>query len=187
MSNYLELANLVLASRFPLPEHKLTTLFFIGRCADLDNWDDRVALSRFVNVPLGHESKFVLDLLDGPLWMYGGPVGTISLCESDLRALAAGRAEFTASAHFPDSYSLVHLSDDRPKIAGKKPIPPRMRLHVFERDGYRCRICGSSSKLRADHVFPESRGGRLELGNLQTLCASCNSAKGATVPEGSTP
>ena len=53
--------------------------------------------------------------------------------------------------------------------------------NVFERDGYRCRHCGSGpfSDLTIDHVFPRSRGGSDEAENLQTLCRSCNSKKGA--------
>ncbi|WP_311968892.1 HNH endonuclease [Pseudomonas baltica] len=60
----------------------------------------------------------------------------------------------------------------------KKVINSRMRLAVFERDGYACLRCKSQKDLRADHVFPESYGGETSLGNLQTLCALCNSWKG---------
>jgi len=51
------------------------------------------------------------------------------------------------------------------------------RAAVFGRDGYQCRICGSTAKLVLDHIVPISRGGSDDLGNLQTLCWSCNSRK----------
>lgn len=82
----------------------------------------------------------------------------------------------------------------------------KMRAAVYARDGYRCMSCqwapdipegydgrhalGEVEQCRAsgvyrvrilelDHVYPESLGGKFELGNLQTLCNSCNSRKGA--------
>lgn len=60
----------------------------------------------------------------------------------------------------------------------KKVIGSRLRLTVFERDGYECLRCKSQKNLRADHVLPESEGGETALENLQTLCATCNSWKG---------
>ena len=67
----------------------------------------------------------------------------------------------------------------RPARAAKTPIPRGLRRQVFERDAYRCRHCGDHHRLCADHVIPEARGGETTLANLQTLCARCNSRKGA--------
>jgi hypothetical protein len=61
----------------------------------------------------------------------------------------------------------------------KVPIPAALRWQVFERDDYTCQNCGSRKDLTADHIFPEVRGGVATLENLQTLCKSCNSSKGA--------
>lgn len=41
-----------------------------------------------------------------------------------------------------------------------------------------CFICGSTEKITADHIIPIARGGVHSIGNLQPLCASCNSKKG---------
>jgi 5-methylcytosine-specific restriction endonuclease McrA len=60
----------------------------------------------------------------------------------------------------------------------KRPIPEALRWEVFERDDFRCRMCGARRWLRADHIIPESKGGEMTLDNLQTLCRSCNSKKG---------
>jgi hypothetical protein len=64
---------------------------------------------------------------------------------------------------------------------GKRPIPRSLRKLVFERDAYRCRHCDGYVDLCCDHVIPESKGGPTTLDNLQTLCRSCNSRKGAKV------
>lgn len=62
------------------------------------------------------------------------------------------------------------------------------KLKVFERDGWRCRICGISSPRSAmgtishdapelDHVLPLSRGGAHSYANTQLACRSCNRLK----------
>jgi len=61
---------------------------------------------------------------------------------------------------------------------GKKTISAGLRMQVFERDDFTCRQCGARTKLTADHVIPESKGGLTVLDNLQTLCRPCNAAKG---------
>ena len=61
-------------------------------------------------------------------------------------------------------------------------VSNKMRFAIYERDGYRCRKCGSTGKdLEIDHIFPISKGGKSEFDNLQTLCHRCNVQKGATV------
>jgi hypothetical protein len=65
----------------------------------------------------------------------------------------------------------------------KAVIPQRLRKQVFERDAYRCCMCGTHVDLCVDHIYPESRGGTADLANLQTLCRPCNSAKGASIPK----
>jgi 5-methylcytosine-specific restriction endonuclease McrA len=54
-----------------------------------------------------------------------------------------------------------------------------LRKQVFERDNYTCQSCGVKENLTIDHIIPVSKGGSNHLDNLQTLCGSCNSKKGA--------
>lgn len=61
------------------------------------------------------------------------------------------------------------------------PVPDDIRRSVFGRDGYKCVRCGSTEDLALDHIYPWSLGGPDSGGNLQVLCRSCNSAKGARV------
>src|SRR5476649_1357298 len=64
----------------------------------------------------------------------------------------------------------------------------RLRATVLIRDNCLCRMCGASPAkdpavtLHVDHIVPWSKGGRTVLGNLQTLCATCNIGKGDQPP-----
>ena len=58
-------------------------------------------------------------------------------------------------------------------------IPVAIRRSVFERDGYACVVCGAIDRLSLDHIIAYSRGGEDTVENLQTMCVSCNSKKGA--------
>jgi 5-methylcytosine-specific restriction endonuclease McrA len=60
-------------------------------------------------------------------------------------------------------------------------ITPALRRRIWGRDKYTCLHCGGHRHLSIDHIIPRSKGGRLYDENLQTLCRSCNSRKGAKV------
>jgi hypothetical protein len=57
-------------------------------------------------------------------------------------------------------------------------ITSRLRLNIYERDGYKCKHCGTSNDLSLDHIHPVTKGGITSFNNLQTLCRPCNSRKG---------
>lgn len=46
-----------------------------------------------------------------------------------------------------------------------------------------CVACGSTNNITIDHILPISRGGAHDVDNLQALCGSCNSSKGAKTME----
>ena len=52
-------------------------------------------------------------------------------------------------------------------------------VKIGRRDGFRCVHCSSSDDLAIDHIIALARGGTNDLENLQLLCRSCNSRKGA--------
>lgn len=53
----------------------------------------------------------------------------------------------------------------------------RIRAAHLREEPY-CRICGDVGS-NVDHIIPRARGGTNDPQNLQTLCASCHSAKTA--------
>lgn len=50
---------------------------------------------------------------------------------------------------------------------------------LVKRDGKFCKQCGSRHDLTVDHIVALSRGGTNDLNNLQILCRTDNSSKGA--------
>ena len=57
-----------------------------------------------------------------------------------------------------------------------------IRGRVFQRDGWRCRYCGSAAlPLHADHVYPVIAGGETTEDNMVTSCQRCNSTKSGKV------
>jgi hypothetical protein len=67
----------------------------------------------------------------------------------------------------------------RPPALARPSISGALRKRVFERDAYRCQQCGDWHDLSVDHVVPVCRGGPTVFENLQTLCMTCNTAKGS--------
>jgi hypothetical protein len=68
------------------------------------------------------------------------------------------------------------------KVSYRTSLPPKLRFDVLERDGFRCKICGSSaddgSILHVDHIVSIKNNGSNDIENLQTLCDVCNFGKG---------
>ena len=81
-------------------------------------------------------------------------------------------SEIADSLHFP----VPRFSLELP------PVGPHRR-EIYERDAYRCQECGDWHDLTIDHIVPRSQGGSDDPNNLRVLCRSCNSKKGAQMPE----
>jgi hypothetical protein len=62
-------------------------------------------------------------------------------------------------------------------------VSPDVRSSVFSRDGMKCLRCGTKDSLSIDHIVSLSQGGDNAITNLQTLCTSCNSAKGGATKD----
>ena len=60
-------------------------------------------------------------------------------------------------------------------------IPDDLKQYVWQRDGGRCRQCGSNIELQFDHIIPLAFGGATTEQNLQILCGPCNRRKGASI------
>ena len=79
----------------------------------------------------------------------------------------------------PKEYSQKVLTDEERERKRWEYKRKRIAPQVFERYGEFCQICGSEDNLTIDHIIPIAKGGSSELNNLQPLCRSCNSKKGA--------
>ena len=70
---------------------------------------------------------------------------------------------------------------ERLALAERAMLSDSMRYDVLKRDGFRCVLCGMSSKdgavLHVDHIIPVSKGGKSVMSNLRTLCEKCNIGK----------
>jgi 5-methylcytosine-specific restriction endonuclease McrA len=54
----------------------------------------------------------------------------------------------------------------------------KLRITVLDRDGWQCVRCNKPAHT-VDHIVPRVKGGDMwALDNLQSMCKSCNSAKG---------
>ena len=94
------------------------------------------------------------------------------LCVCDRCAMRVANAY----EHWHGGYEINQARECQEK---REPLSGDVRWKIFKRDGYACVRCGSDSDLTIDHITPRSRGGSDEESNLQTMCRSCNSAKGA--------
>jgi hypothetical protein len=99
----------------------------------------------------------------------------------------------TANRRAKVLYGRNHRDRARHHGVRYQPVPVKA---VYNRDDWRCQLCGCKCKRRAtwskidgrihpmsptiDHIVPMSLGGHHEPGNLQTACFQCNTRKGAT-------
>lgn len=60
---------------------------------------------------------------------------------------------------------------------GKCPGHAALRAFVIRRDGGKCKHCGATKDLIADHILSRRNGGSHHPSNLQCLCQSCNARK----------
>lgn len=51
------------------------------------------------------------------------------------------------------------------------------KVTAFERDGWKCVVCGATNHLEMDHAVALMNGGPNDLSNLYCLCHACHVAK----------
>lgn len=76
---------------------------------------------------------------------------------------------------FKECLQSNHNRKRRKRISNYKKIFEKL----LSKYNFRCSICGATKLLTIDHIIPVSKGGSDEEANLQILCKSCNSSKGA--------
>lgn len=60
---------------------------------------------------------------------------------------------------------------------GPRQVTWVQKVTAFERDGWKCIVCGSAGPLELDHARALMNGGDNSLENLHTLCHDCHVAK----------
>ena len=86
------------------------------------------------------------------------------------------------------NYKYCSIKCRKEKVKFKKARNPLTnRFLIFQRDKFKCRICGISVKdgarLEIDHWIPKTRGGKDIFSNLVTLCKICNVHKNNIIPK----
>jgi 5-methylcytosine-specific restriction endonuclease McrA len=82
--------------------------------------------------------------------------------------------------------SIVAVRSQGGRRAPDDCAPALTREMLFARDRYLCAYCGVQQRpadLTAEHVQPQSRGGRNTWTNLVSACKPCNLRKGNRTPE----
>lgn len=106
-------------------------------------------------------------------------------CSACLRAKKRERAR-------PSGRARKHIDRARRAGVAYEPIDP---LKVFDRDAWRCQVCGVKTPRRLrgtydarapelDHRVPMAMGGDHVWSNVQCCCRACNGAKGGMVVAG---
>lgn len=78
-----------------------------------------------------------------------------------------------------DGTNYIELESIEPKFK-QRFAKGELRMQIFNRDNYRCKICGSSEndsvhvRLEVHHIKPWSEGGLTFSDNLIALCSSCH-------------
>jgi len=69
------------------------------------------------------------------------------------------------------------------KLSVREVFTAAMDLFLRKNWKNKCAVCGKRTKLTVDHWLPLSKGHALTMDNAVLLCGSCNSSKGAKLPE----
>ncbi len=71
----------------------------------------------------------------------------------------------------PDSSK---AGDKRERSKAKLALWQKVRKHVMERDGRRCRVCHSRQDVEVHHIRFRSRGGAHSTSNTACVCNGCH-------------
>ncbi len=71
----------------------------------------------------------------------------------------------------------IKIEDNEIKKRKSRKISPNLRMEIFERDNFKCVMCGKTSKdaiLEIDYIKPIRENGSNDKENLRILCQECN-------------
>ena len=94
----------------------------------------------------------------------------------DADASAAETAVPAAVQAYFDTYNAA-IAETPWDGTGPRQVTWVIKVTAFERDNWRCVLCGSEGPLELDHARALMNGGDNSLDNLHTLCHDCHVAK----------
>lgn len=76
-----------------------------------------------------------------------------------------------------------HRPGKNARQSARNRLISKSRFDIIDKDlkriyGSECWKCGTRENISLDHVIPVSKGGNHSIGNMMSLCRSCNSSKG---------
>ena len=80
----------------------------------------------------------------------------------------------------PNGQAYYRIADAKRRNPNAGKINIDLWQAKLKRLGNRCLWCNTTKNIEIDHIKPISKGGTNHIHNLQPLCRSCNSKKGAT-------
>jgi len=148
----------------------------------------------------GYSREFLRDRISGRTCRVCGELFTpyndsstvcSSKCGRQTPEYKAARKEYKQTEAFKRQKRIENRKR-RARKYNNGPLDSIDPIDVFDRDGWRCRICGvyTPKSLRGttedrapelDHIVPLAAGGTHTLDNVQCSCRACNSEKGATI------
>lgn len=79
------------------------------------------------------------------------------------------------------SKGVYRYDSDFVKKRDLEDFSPEVKRQIFERDNYRCVVCGKGRaegmEIQADHILAKDKGGKATLENGETLCSKHNFLK----------
>jgi 5-methylcytosine-specific restriction endonuclease McrA len=132
----------------------------------------------------------MIDIIITPMDEFGFKI--CSKCERDIvpiRGMIESRKNPKTCVRYPRivcrdcAWGDQQVTRIRKKLGVESPFPHKEWGKMLDDCDYRCAGCGKRSPLSIDHKKPVSKGGLNDIRNLQPLCFSCNSSKGARTGE----
>jgi len=112
---------------------------------------------------------------DSVLWTLGDPIFK----------MRGGISRISGQQSIIELHSIIAINGTS-KINLFDVVPAITKHKLFKRDRGLCAYCGDAiheSQAEAEHIIPNSRGGKYSWMNLVISCRSCNQRKGNRTPE----
>jgi hypothetical protein len=142
-----------------------------------------LVVTNLARVQAALEEKRPMLLVHPNTFLFGTNVWTLTSAELELDLTDAELAQIFRRKRSYMEDERIRLKEsllaDKSQSGShlRKPIPEKVKMFVWRRDGGRCVECGSRERLEFDHDIPVSKGGSNTERNIRLLCEACNRRK----------